>query len=117
MEDHAEVGLFCAFAFSIVAVFAGCHSPNWQIKQPAHHELRVLDRIAAIQAGHQREIMSIPGVVGIGIGCHPDSPCIEVLLERYDIATEAMIPKELEGIPIKLTVTGRIEALTQSTDD
>ncbi len=55
--------------------------------------------------------MSIPGVVGTGIAANPaGEPVIEVYVEHQGAELSQVLPKELEGIPIRIVETGRFEA-------
>ena len=69
-----------------------------------------LDEIAAVQEKYTDQLMSLPGVVGIGIADCDGVLCLKVLLEHKTAESERAIPKELEGFTVVTEVTGRIEA-------
>jgi hypothetical protein len=54
--------------------------------------------------------MSVTGVVGTAEGECAGQPCILVLVERVTPALRQAIPSELEGVPVEVRETGRIEA-------
>jgi hypothetical protein len=54
--------------------------------------------------------MSVAGVVGTAEGRCAGQPCILVLVERLTPALRQAIPSQLEGIPVEIRETGRIEA-------
>jgi hypothetical protein len=54
--------------------------------------------------------MSLPGVVGTAEGQCAGKPCILVLVEQLTLGLRQAIPSELEGIPVEIRETGRIEA-------
>ncbi len=69
--------------------------------------------INAVMEAHTAELMAIPGVVGVAIGETDDGkPCILVLIieEKDEIINK--IPKELEGYPVSLLVSGEIKPMT-----
>jgi hypothetical protein len=66
---------------------------------------------AAVQLGHQEDLMAIPGVVGVGLGATDSGrPAIVVLTERGGVAG---LPASLGGTPVRVMVTGEIWALQQ----
>ena len=66
--------------------------------------------IAQVLERHTDRLMSVPGVVGTAEGECAGRPCILVLVERATPALRQAIPAELEGIPVEIRETGRIEA-------
>jgi hypothetical protein len=66
----------------------------------------------AVQERYQDALMEIPGVTGVGIGQSEETgqPIIEVYLEQATIELEQTIPQALESTPVKIIVTGPIEA-------
>jgi hypothetical protein len=69
--------------------------------------------IEQVQAKYQDEWMSIPGVVGIGIGAANGKPVIKVLVINKMMELEQQIPKEVEGYPVVIEETGEIRALSR----
>jgi hypothetical protein len=67
--------------------------------------------INAVLADHQKELMTIPEVVGVYVGRLADgkTPCLKVMLAR-EVSRRA-IPGELEGYPVIAEVTGEIRPL------
>jgi hypothetical protein len=66
--------------------------------------------VAEVLARHTPRLMSLAGVVGTAEGECAGKPCILVLVERLTPALRQAIPSELEGIPVEIRETGRIEA-------
>jgi len=62
---------------------------------------------------HDKELLAIPGVVGVYIAVLADgeTPCLKVMLAQKSAETERAIPKTLEGYPVVLEVTGEIRPL------
>ncbi len=81
---------------------AGCPPPKERALPPPT-VTQVLER-------HTARLMSVAGVVGTSEGECAGQPCILVLVERVTPALRRAIPLELEGIPVDVRETGRIEA-------
>lgn len=81
---------------------AGCSSPKERTLSPPT-VTQVLER-------HTAQLMSVAGVVGTAEGECAGHPCILVLVERVTPALRRAIPPELEGIPVEIRETGRVEA-------
>ena len=62
---------------------------------------------------HDKELLAIPGVVGVYIGVLGDgkTACLKVMLARKSPETERAIPGNLEGYPVEIEVTGEIKPL------
>jgi hypothetical protein len=81
---------------------AGCPPPKERALPPPT-VTQVLER-------HTARLMSIAGVVGTAEGECARQPCILVLVERVTPGLRQVIPAKLEGIPVEIRETGRIEA-------
>jgi hypothetical protein len=57
---------------------------------------------------HTPELMSIPGVVGTGIGMDKDKKCILVLVLKKTPEMKKQIPSVIKGFPVKIEETGQI---------
>jgi Raf kinase inhibitor-like YbhB/YbcL family protein len=66
--------------------------------------------IAEVLAAHQRALLALPGVVGIGEGECRGAPCIVVMAATASPELARRIPSTLEGHPVELRVTGTIMA-------
>ncbi len=60
---------------------------------------------------HTEELMSIPGVVGIGQGLCNGKPCIKVLVIEKTPELAQKIPDIIEGYQVVIEETGEIRAL------
>jgi len=62
-------------------------------------------KIEEVLAEYTGELMSLPGVVGTGLGLCEGTPCIKVFV--VDLASEAKkkIPEQLEGYTVKIEQT------------
>jgi hypothetical protein len=68
--------------------------------------------IREVKARHERDLLSLPGVVSVGIGRRADGTSeIVVGLDRHRPSILREIPRELDGYPVRAEVTGRARAL------
>ncbi len=68
--------------------------------------------INAVLAAHEKELMAIPGAVGVYVGVLDDgkSPCLKIMLARRTPESN-QIPAEIDGWPVRVEVTGEIRPL------
>lgn len=68
-----------------------------------------LDRVVAAQNRHTPHLLEISGVVGTGAGLDAaGNPAVLVLVERAGMTG---VPSQVDGTPVSVVVTGRIETL------
>ena len=68
--------------------------------------------INVVLAAHDKELLAIPGVVGVYVGTLQDrrTLCLKVMLARKTVESRK-IPQSIEGYPVIMEVTGEIRAL------
>ncbi len=67
--------------------------------------------IQEVKARHEGRLMTMPGVVSVGLGQKPDgTPVIVVGLDRRRPATMAQLPQRLGGYPVSIEFVGEIRA-------
>ncbi len=68
----------------------------------------LVDSATAVRDRHEDELMKIPGAVGtaIGISDQPGQPAIEVYVKKMTPQAKAAVPKDVEGVPVKLIENG-----------
>ena len=95
------------FAFALI-LFAACRPNMTQTSSPSPKR-----DINAVLAAHDKELLAIPGVVGVYVGVLNDgrTPCLKVMLAEKNHETERKIPQTLDGYPVITEVTGEIRAL------
>lgn len=59
---------------------------------------------------NQESLMSIPGVVGVGIGGSTDSPVIIVMVNQSNRELKKKLPSQLSGVPVQVDVSGEVTA-------
>ena len=84
---------------SAVVIVMGCSSP-----------MRSSDDIAVVKERQESKLMSIPGVVGVGIGECEAKPCLKVFVTQQTVELERQIPQQVEGYKVDIEATGPIEA-------
>jgi hypothetical protein len=80
----------------------------------------LIERARAVKARHTERLMSLPGVIGVGVGLRQRSGQIadEVVivvtvrrkLEPGGLSPAELLPTELEGVPVDVQETGEIKA-------
>lgn len=80
-----------------------------------------LERLKAVKAAHEADLMRRANVVGVGIGLRrregklTDEPVIVVSVIRKaplaQLAPRDVIPRELEGLPVDVQAVGKLRAL------
>jgi len=71
--------------------------------------------INAVLAAHDKELLTIPGVVGVYVGLLEDgrTQCLKVMLARKTPEHQHAIPQQIGGYPVVIEETGEIRPLGQ----
>jgi predicted nucleotidyltransferase len=98
-----RTGAFVSVAVALVLIFGSAVAQNISPSRDIDSVLRA----------HDKELLAIPGVVGVYIGVLDDgkTPCLKVMLAEKSSETERAIPKMIEGFPVVIEVTGQIRPL------
>jgi hypothetical protein len=67
--------------------------------------------IEKVKEQYESALMTIEGILGVGIGNCEGKACIKVYAERESITLKKKIPKQLGGFKVELEVLGPIQAL------
>jgi hypothetical protein len=59
---------------------------------------------------HQEQLMSIPDVVGVGLGGSEAHPEIIIMVRQHRTEMATTLPKQLNGYPVRVEVSGEINA-------
>jgi hypothetical protein len=73
--------------------------------------------IENVLAANMDSLMSIEGVVGVGIGELKGKPCIKVMLDKKTRRLLRRIPKSLDGFPVVIEETGEFKARWKTPPD
>ena len=67
--------------------------------------------IKDVKTKYETQLLQMPGVVSVGIGRDEiGQPAIVVGLDGPNPATEARLPAQLEGYPVRVQMVGKIKA-------
>jgi hypothetical protein len=100
-----------ALAFVLALSLSACRPTPGKDSMPAPPTRP----LAEVLASHTPELMAIPGVVGTAESRTGDGrPCILVMLAKSTPELRARLPRELEGWPVRLEVTGEFHAMPDS---
>jgi hypothetical protein len=75
--------------------------------------------INAVLKAHDKELLAIPGVVGVYVGVLPDekTPCLKVMVVEETEDLKRRIPKSIEGHPVLIEESGVIRPLKGRPSD
>ena len=74
-------------------------------------DLGMSPSIQEVKKQHEARLLDMPGVVSVGIGLDPDgNKAIIVGLDGLHPDTEANMPADLEGFPVRVQIIGSIRA-------
>jgi hypothetical protein len=71
------------------------------------------DNIEAVKGRHEAWLMSLPNVVGVGIGKCDAGPCIKLYVQQKTSDLEGRIPEQLEGFKIDIEDSGPFQIQPQ----
>jgi len=67
--------------------------------------------IQDVKKKHEARLMSLPGVVSVGIGRDPQgNPAVIVGMDSPRAETQARIPPQLDGYPLLIQIVGPLKA-------
>lgn len=95
--------------FHLVQCGCGRQEPAIQTQDIAKESVKQ-KTIEEVLAEHTPVWMAIPGVIGTGIGEFDGRPCIKVLVVQASDSLSHQIPKDVDGYPVRIEVTGEIRA-------
>jgi hypothetical protein len=94
--------------FTVILVVSICQQTMAQNSSPAPRR-----DINAVLVAHDKQLLAIPGVVGIYVATLDDgrTPCLKIILAEDKLELRGVFPTMIEGYPVVLEVTGEIRAL------
>jgi len=67
--------------------------------------------IRDVKAEHESQLMTMAGVVSVGLGQDAEgNPVIVIGIESEELSRTLVLPRELENYPVKFQVVGTIRA-------
>ncbi|HUJ08741.1 MAG TPA: hypothetical protein VL171_01825 [Verrucomicrobiae bacterium] len=76
-------------------------------------EISSLNAAEAAKSRHERQLLDVPGVVGIGVGRQKDDPTqatVEILVEKDSTGLRSSLPTSIDGVPCHVIETGSFVA-------
>jgi hypothetical protein len=86
----------------VLLLVAACDIASAELMQPKS--------IAEVLDDHVDQLMSIPGVSGVGIGDCSGRPCIKVFVVEKTPGVTGQIPARLNGYEVAIEETGEFRA-------
>lgn len=100
--------LFSIGVMVLTGTALGCSEKR--VEDQGGREEMAAPTIEAVLKKHTDEWMSIPGVVGTGIGACEGNPCIRIFVVKKTPELLQKIPSKLEGFVVDVEETGQIRA-------
>ena len=104
--------------FFLALITVGCAIPRQSpVVQTKQKESMPRKDINSVLRDHDKELMAIPGVVGVYVGLMPDdeTPCLKVMAVKETEDLNKRIPKTLEGYAVLIEESGVIRPLPGKT--
>lgn len=105
----ASIEILVAIALIIPMAIAGC-APT-ESGDPEDEEEMTAKTIQEVLNERTDEWMSIPGVVGTGIGECEGEPCIRIFVVKKTSELMQKLPSEVEGYAVDVQESGEFQAL------
>lgn len=80
---------------------------------PGHVDAVAVEAVTRVKERHENRLLSIPGVIGLGVGISDrvaGQPVIEIYVKQVTDALRASLPTALDGVQVKIVETGEIVA-------
>lgn len=80
---------------------------------PGHVDAAAIEAVTRVKERHENRLLSIPGVVGLGVGISDrvsGQPVIEIYVKQATDALRGSLPAALDGVQVKIVETGEIVA-------
>lgn len=108
-----KIGL-CSVVLTVILFSIVFSDTIWsQVNQTGQPESMTRRDINAVLKDHDKELLAIPGVVGVYVGLLPDdkTPCLKVMVVKETEDLKRKIPKSIEGYPVLIEESGVIRPL------
>ena len=99
----------CILLLTVILSFVGTMTAQTSSSLPKRD-------IDAVLAAHDKELLAIPGVIGVYIGVLSDqkTPCLKIMLACPTPEADRDILRQPEGYPVIVEVNGEIRPLRSS---
>jgi hypothetical protein len=110
-----KIGL-CS-VLTVILLWVACSATiRGQVNQTRQQDSMIPNDINAVLKEHEKELLTIPGVVGVYVGLLPDdkTPCLKVMVVKETEDLRRRIPKSIEGYPVLIEESGVIRPLNRN---
>jgi hypothetical protein len=103
----------CPLLTLILLLVACSTTTQGQICQMKQQETKTQKDINSVLKAHDKELLAIPGVVGVYVGLLPDdkTSCLKVMVVKETEDLRKKIPKSIDGYPVLIEESGVIRPL------
>jgi hypothetical protein len=103
--------MFRRIGISLLLVVAGCGSGSQSGRVEKQNGSSMPQKsIEQVLSDNTGRWMTLPGVVGTGIGECSGKPCIKIFASAKSDSLAKQIPKQIDGYTVELEVTGEFKA-------
>jgi hypothetical protein len=107
-----KIGLYSALP--LILLLITCSAAIWSPVNQTEPQVSMTRKdINTVLKDHDKELLAIPGVVGVYIGLLPDdkTPCLKVMVVKETENLKKRSPKSIEGYAVLIEESGVIRAL------
>ena len=103
---------FC-FVLTAILLLTACSGTIQGQDNRTRQESMTRKDINTVLKDHDKELLTIPGVVGVYVGLLPDdkTPCLKVMVIKETKDLKRLIPKSIDGYPVLIEESGAIRPL------
>lgn len=107
-----KIGLYPVLTVILLSIACSAAIRS-SVNQTGQQESVTQKDINAVLKDHDKELLAIPGVVGVYIGLLTDdkTPCLKVMVVKETEDLKRRIPKSIEGYPVLIEESGVIRPL------
>ena len=112
MGQTLKIGLYSVLTVILLLIACSVITRS-QVNKTGQQESMTRRDINAVLKDHDKELLAIPGVVGVYVGLLPDdkTPCLKVMVVKETEDLKRRIPKSIEGYPVLIEESGVIRPL------
>lgn len=95
----------------LIGVGSACSDDRKMTGKTVKEDLVPSRPIEEVLQSHTPQLMSIPGVIGTGLGNADGKPCILVLVSKETPSLRDSIPPSIEGHRVRIQEVGEVKPL------
>ena len=70
------------------------------------------EQVRAVKNAHSARLLSLPGVSGVSVAQGKNGePVLAILIDAPDSWQEALLPREIDGVPVEIIPSGAFRKL------